>query len=293
MPYRTSYYKETWGFCLSQEQLERLEPGEYEVLIDSGLTDGALSYGEMFLRGRTSAEVLFSCHVCHPSLANDNLSGVALLTKLAQVLAGGDLRYSYRFLFIPGTIGSITWLARNEERTCQIRHGLVAACVGDAGKLHYKRSRRGDSEIDRAVTQVLRERGTEHEVRDFTPYGYDERQYCSPGFNLPVGSLTAHAARPFPRIPHLRRQPVVRAGRSDSPTRSTPTSQCCAYSRTTPAIATCNPSASRNWASAGCTRPSADWTRDDGNRPCCGCSTSAMRAIRYWKLPNGPACRST
>jgi aminopeptidase-like protein len=196
VPYRTSYYKETWGFCLSQEQLKRLEPGEYEVLIDSGLTDGALSYGEMFLRGRTSAEVLFSCHVCHPSLANDNLSGVALLTKLAQVLAGGDLRYSYRFLFIPGTIGSITWLARNEERTCQIRHGLVAACVGDAGKLHYKRSRRGDSEIDRAVTQVLRERGTEHEVRDFTPYGYDERQYCSPGFNLPVGSLT--------RTPHGR-----------------------------------------------------------------------------------------
>jgi aminopeptidase-like protein len=196
VPYRTSYYKETWGFCLPHAQFERLEPGEYEVAIDSTLAEGSLSYGEHFLKGRTTDEVLISCHVCHPSLANDNLSGLALAVKLAQQLAGASLRYSYRFLFIPGTIGSIAWLARNEERTRQIRHGLVAACVGDAGKLHYKRTRRGNAEIDRAVIKAAQDCGAELEVRDFSPYGYDERQYCSPGFNLPVGSLT--------RTPHAR-----------------------------------------------------------------------------------------
>ena len=190
IPYRTSYYKESWGFCLPQRQLDALEPGEYEVCIDASLSDGSLSYGEHFLRGQRSEEVLLSCHVCHPSLANDNLSGLALMVKLAEVLAGASLRYSYRFLFIPGTIGSITWLARNEERTTQIRHGLVVACVGDPGKLHYKRSRRGNAEIDRAVSKALSDRGDEPQIRDFSPYGYDERQYCSPGFNLPVGSLT-------------------------------------------------------------------------------------------------------
>jgi len=185
IPYRTSYYKETWGFCLTQRQLEGLEPGEYEVRIDSTLADGALSYGEHFLRGRTADEVLLSCHACHPSLANDNLSGLALVVKLAEVLAGASLRYSYRFLFIPGTIGSITWLARNAERARQIRHGLVVTCVGDSGSLHYKRSRQGNAEIDRAVVKAVRDRCQELQVRDFSPYGYDERQYCSPGFNLP------------------------------------------------------------------------------------------------------------
>jgi len=190
IPYRTSYYQETWGFCLTHRQLEKLEPGEYEVKIDSTLAEGSLSYGEHFLRGRTADEVLLSCHVCHPSLANDNLSGVALSVKLAEILGGCSLKYSYRFLFIPGTIGSITWLARNSERARQIQHGLVVTCVGDSGGLHYKRSRRGDAEIDRAVIKALRDRRQPLEVRDFSPYGYDERQYCSPGFNLPVGSLT-------------------------------------------------------------------------------------------------------
>jgi aminopeptidase-like protein len=199
IPYRTSYYKETWGFCLSQRHLETLEPGEYEVKIDSTLTDGSLSYGEHFLRGRTSDEVLISCHVCHPSLANDNLSGMALAVKLAELLAGASLRYSYRFLFIPGTIGSITWLARNSERARQIRHGLVVTCVGDSGCLHYKRSRQGNAEIDRAVIKALRDRRQELQVRDFSPYGYDERQYCSPGFNLPVGSLTRSPHGSFPQ----------------------------------------------------------------------------------------------
>ncbi len=159
----------------------------YEVCIDSTLQDGHLTYGEFLLRGQTSDEVLISCHACHPSLANDNLSGVALGTFLAQRLGASKPRYSYRFLFIPGTIGSITWLARNEDKVANIKHGLVITCVGDAGNLTYKKSRRGNAEIDRAVAHILKHSHQEHEILEFTPYGYDERQYCSPSFNLPVG----------------------------------------------------------------------------------------------------------
>jgi aminopeptidase-like protein len=191
IPYRTSYYKEVWGFCLSHNQLQALPEGDYEVLIDSTLADGSLSYGEVFLPGGSEREVLFSTHICHPSLCNDNLSGIAVVTWLASELQQrARRRYSYRFLFIPGTIGSITWLARNEERTGRIAHGLVAANLGDAGKFHYKRSRRETAEIDRAVLAVLRASGEDFGAEYFVPFGYDERQYCSPGFNLPVGSLT-------------------------------------------------------------------------------------------------------
>ena len=190
IPYRTSYYTETWGFCLSQRQLDPLPEGEYEVCIDSTLAPGHLSYGECHLPGRTTDEVLISSHVCHPSLANDNLAGATVAAFLARSLAGVPLRYSYRFLFIPGTIGSITWLAHNQATVGRIKAGLVLACLGDPGAPTYKRSRRGDSAIDRTVEHVLRSRGGELRIRDFSPYGYDERQYCSPGFDLPVGCLT-------------------------------------------------------------------------------------------------------
>jgi aminopeptidase-like protein len=199
IPYRTSYYQEAWGFCLSHHQLLSLPEGEYEVLIDSTLEDGSLTWGESFLEGESEREVLLSTHVCHPSLCNDNLSGIAVMTWLARELqARPRRRYSYRFLFIPGTIGSITWLARNEERTGRIAHGLVAANLGDAGWFHYKRSRRGEAGIDRAVLEVLRASGEEFRVEDFVPFGYDERQYNSPGFNLAVGSLTR---TPYGRYP--------------------------------------------------------------------------------------------
>jgi aminopeptidase-like protein len=189
VPYRTSYYKEAWGFCLSHNQMLALEDGDYEVCIDSTLEDGHLTYGEYYLPGRSADEVLISCHVCHPSLANDNLSGLAVATFLAELLAQQDRHYTYRFLFIPGTIGAITWLARNRETIARIRHGLVLTCIGDAGGFHYKKSRRGNTEVDRAVAQVLRHCGEHHEILEFSPYGYDERQFCSPGFNLPVGCL--------------------------------------------------------------------------------------------------------
>jgi aminopeptidase-like protein len=195
IPYRTSYYSESWGFCLSHRQLEALPDGEYEVCIDSSLEPGSLTYGECYLAGESTDEILISCHVCHPSLANDNLSGIAIAAHLAKHLGGLALRYSYRFLFIPGTIGSITWLSRNESIAPRIRHGLVLVCLGDSGRFTYKKSRKGDAVIDRAAVHVLRQLG-ELEVQEFAPYGYDERQFCSPGFNLPVGRLS--------RTPHGR-----------------------------------------------------------------------------------------
>ena len=198
IPYRTSYYKEDWGFCLSHNQMLALEDGEYEVCIDSTLQNGNLTLGECYLAGRTTDEVLISCHACHPSLANDNLSGITVATFLAEFLARRDLRYSYRFLFIPGTIGAITWLAQNRAAAQRIRHGLVLTCIGDKGKFHYKKSRRGNADIDRAVMHVLTQQTDSPEILDFSPYGYDERQYCSPGFNLPVGCLMRSVWGTFP-----------------------------------------------------------------------------------------------
>ena len=198
IPYRTSYYKPDWGFCLSHNQMLSLTDREYEVCIDSTLDDGYLTYGEFCVSGRNSEEVLISVHACHPSLANDNLSGLAVATFLAKLLIGRELRYSYRFLFIPGTIGAIAWLARNREKANRIRHGLVLTCIGDEGGFHYKKSRRGDAEIDRAAAHVLRHCGEASEILDFSPYGYDERQYCSPGFNLPVGCLMRSVWGTFP-----------------------------------------------------------------------------------------------
>jgi aminopeptidase-like protein len=190
IPYRTSYYQDDWGFCTSQQTLESLTAGDYEVCIDSTLEAGHLTYGECYLAGASDEEILFSCHSCHPSLCNDNLSGMALATFLARALLPVQRQYSYRFLFLPGTIGAITWLARNELQVRKIKHGLVVACVGDPGRLTYKKSRQGQATIDRAVFNVLKHSGQEFDIREFSPYGYDERQYCSPGFDLPVGSLT-------------------------------------------------------------------------------------------------------
>ncbi len=190
VPYRTSYYEPKWGFCLAQETLDALPEGEYEVRVDSTLADGHLTYAEHVVPGQVPDEVLVSAHVCHPSLANDNLAGIAVAVFLARALAEQQPYYTYRFLFAPGTIGAITWLARNAERVGRVRHGLVLACAGDPGRLTYKRSRRGDAEIDQVLRHVLTGSGRPHEIREFTPYGYDERQFCSPGFDLGVGSLS-------------------------------------------------------------------------------------------------------
>lgn len=198
IPYRTSYYAERWGFCMSHTALQELQPGQYDVVIDSSLQDGSLTYGEHVVRGETEDEVLLSAHICHPSLANDNCSGLALLTLLADQLRRRKPRLTYRFLFAPGTIGAITWLARNESTLGRIKHGLVVSCVGDGGGPTYKMSRRGDALIDRAMAHVLKHSAPSATIQPFSPYGYDERQFCSPGFNLPVGLFQRSQFGTFP-----------------------------------------------------------------------------------------------
>jgi aminopeptidase-like protein len=198
IPYRTSYYNENWAFCVSHNQFLKLKEDIYEVFIDATLESGHLTYGEYYIKGATSDEVLISTHICHPSMCNDNLSGIVLAVFLARHLSRLSLKYSYRFLFIPGTIGSITWLCLNEATVSRIKHGLVAACVGDSGKFTYKKSRRQNAEIDQIVPCVLKDAEVDFDVIDFFPYGYDERQYCSPGFDLPVGCLMRTPHGQFP-----------------------------------------------------------------------------------------------
>ncbi|MFO0733535.1 MAG: DUF4910 domain-containing protein [Nitrospiraceae bacterium] len=198
IPYRTSYYKGNWGFCLSHRERLELRAAEYDVRIEATLEKGSLTYGELLIPGESDQEILISSHVCHPSLCNDNLSGIVVATMLAELLSGMARTYSYRFLFIPGTIGSITWLARNQDQVGRIQAGLVLTGIGDGGGVTYKQSRRGISLIDRAMAHVLKHRGKSYRIIEFYPYGYDERQYCSPGFNLPVGCLmrTPHGEYP-------------------------------------------------------------------------------------------------
>jgi len=199
IPYRTSYYDETWGFCLSQRQLEAMTDGDYEVCIDSTLADGHLTYGELVLPGESEAEILLSTHVCHPSLCNDNLSAIAVSAALARELAERPRRrYTYRFLFAPGTIGAITWLARNRDAAVRVRHGLTLVCLGDGSPFTYKRTVAGGLEIDRAALLALRDSGLPHQAIDYFPYGYDERQYNSPGFRIAVGSLMRGRHGRFP-----------------------------------------------------------------------------------------------
>ena len=198
VPYRTSYYHRTWGFCLSHRQLLEMQPGEYDVLIDSTLEPGHLTYAELRLDGTSEEEVLISTYMCHPSLANDNLSGIAVATMLARQLSQQRLHHSYRFLFAPGTIGPLAWLHQNRDTLDRVKHGLTVSCIGDAGGLTYKRSRRGDGEVDRAVEVVLRDSGAAHRVVDWEPWGGDERQFCSPGFDLPVGCVMRTPHDEFP-----------------------------------------------------------------------------------------------
>jgi aminopeptidase-like protein len=198
IPYRTSYYTRNWGFCLSQRQLEAMGDGPFEVVIDATLEPGSLTIGEIFIPGECAEEILISTHICHPSMANDNCSGLAIAALFAARAERAGLRHSLRILFVPGTIGSLAWLALNEAETWRIAHGLVVTGLGDRGAFTYKRSRRGDAKIDRAAKQVLDRRSGNDTIIDFSPWGYDERQYCSPGFNLPIGRLTRSPHGEFP-----------------------------------------------------------------------------------------------
>jgi aminopeptidase-like protein len=199
IPYRTSYYRRTWGFCLAHETRQTMRSGRYRVEIKSSLAPGSLSYGEIAIPGRSREEVLFFTHVCHPSLANDNTSGMAIATALAGWIAGESRRYSYRFVFAPGTIGSLCWLRQNERSLARVRAGLVLGLLGDPGALTYKMSRDANTETDAIAGYVLSQIDQKSTVIPFSPYGYDERQLCSPGFNLPVGRLTRSVNGGYPQ----------------------------------------------------------------------------------------------
>ena len=196
IPYRTSYYREAWAFCMRHVDLARFDAPEYEVCVDTTLADGSLTYGELFLPGKSPDEVLFFSHVCHPSLANDNLSGIAVTAHLARALMNTDREFSFRFVWAPGTIGSIAWLATRPEVLPNVRHGLVAVLLGDSGVFQYKGTRFGNAPIDRICRRVVARRGGID--LPFEPYGYDERQFASPGVALPVGRLTRSPNGMFP-----------------------------------------------------------------------------------------------
>ena len=200
IPYVTSYYSENWGFCMTHNEFLNLKEGEYHVVIKSKLEPGSLTYGEFLIPGKSTDEILLTCYVCHPSMCNDNLSGISLLTMIAKYMKNFENNYSIRFLFIPETIGSIAWLKNNENNLLKIKHGLVATCIGDKGNFTYKKSRKGNTELDITVKNILEKSKNNYQIIDFFPYGSDERQFCSPGFNLPVGSLlrSMYGGKGFP-----------------------------------------------------------------------------------------------
>jgi aminopeptidase-like protein len=198
VPYRTAYWAETWGFCISRRELEELPRGRYRAHVRSTLEPGSLTYGELYLPGGLEDEFLLSTYVCHPSLANDNLSGIVVLSALGEALQNRRLRHSYRLLWSPGTLGPLCWLHHNRGRLERVTHGLVVSCVGDPGPFTYKQSRRGSAGIDVAAEYALRASGAEYTVRSWAPLGGDERQFCAPGFDLPVGAFSRSPADTFP-----------------------------------------------------------------------------------------------
>ncbi|MBP1993977.1 DUF4910 domain-containing protein [Paenibacillus eucommiae] len=191
IPYVTSYYKENWGFCVQHDRLGEFTDDEYEVVIDTSMEPGSLTIGEGFIQGETDQEILFSTYVCHPSMAVNELSGPIVQTFIYQyLLEQENLKYSYRFLYVPETIGSIAYLSQHGEKLKEnVAAGYVVTCVGHGESFTYKKSKRGDTLADKAALHVLHKTAASSKILEWSPFGSDERQYCSQAFNLPVGSL--------------------------------------------------------------------------------------------------------
>lgn len=190
IPYVTSYYEEAWGFCMTQHDRDSLEPGQYQVVIRSQLFNGVLNYGELVIPGESSREIFFSTYICHPSMANNELSGPVLSVQLAKWLMSMDTHYTYRFVFIPETIGSLIYMSRNLERMKRdVLAGFVLTCVGDDRQFSYLPSRKGNSVADKAALEILKAEQISFIEYSWRDRGSDERQYCSPGADLPVCSV--------------------------------------------------------------------------------------------------------
>lgn len=200
IPYLTSYYHDRWGFCVTEKQRKAIPEGRYRAVVRSTLRDGHLTYGHKTLGSGTGPELLFSSYLCHPSMANNELSGPIVTSFLCRALRRFDAhRLNYRFVIVPETIGAVAYLSRfGEEMRRDTYAGYVVTCVGDDKRITYKRSRRGTSDADRVALNELSAYGKPFETIDFNPHGSDERQYCSPGFNLPVGSLTRSMYGTYP-----------------------------------------------------------------------------------------------
>jgi aminopeptidase-like protein len=191
IPYITSYYKERWGFCLTQSQFNTLKNGNYKVVIKSALFDGVLNYGELLIKGKNDKEIFLSTYICHPSMANNELSGITVLTFLTKWLLQKEVsEYSYRIVFTPETIGSITYLSQNYKYMMnKIFAGFNVSCVGDNRAYSYLPSRNGNSISDKVAKHVLKWIDPKYVTYSWLDRGSDERQYCAPGIDLPISSI--------------------------------------------------------------------------------------------------------
>ena len=199
VPYVTSYYKERWGFCISDRERKSLKKGTYKVCIDSELKDGSLTFGECIIPGREEKEVLLSTYICHPQMGNDNISGISITTQLALWLQSVPRRYTYRIVFIPETIGSLVYMSQNlDVMKLQTIAGFNVTCGGDERVYSFLPSRAGDTLADRVATRVLERMHPEYIVYPFLERGGDERQYCAPGADLPVVNIMRSKYGVFP-----------------------------------------------------------------------------------------------
>lgn len=202
IPYRTCYYGNTWGFCLTYNQYMSLDRSErYEVVIDSVFYDGSLSYGELVIHGESEKEILISTYICHPSMCNDNLSGIVVATHLAKyIMEKGTPRYTYRFVFVPESIGAIAYLAMNNADVLKQRviGGYVLTCLGDSGEFTYLKTRNGNALVDKVTLFALNSTNEPFKVREFYTCGSDERQYNYPSVDMDIGSLMRTKYMEFP-----------------------------------------------------------------------------------------------